>query len=117
MTSNNVERAVNTLFSLFFQHNIDYAAHPLGLIPRRWIGDDLHPLNHAALQLRQSAGAFDTDQSGWLAVDENAYIAATSQTDIPLHIYGDRRHIGKNINRAAARIREIFAHVEYLFIQ
>src|SRR5690606_32573510 len=111
------EGSVEALGAFFSQHDVDDARHALRFVSRGRVGDHFHPFNHARGQLLESASAFEADESGGLAVHQDADVGTSPQPDTTFGVDLYRGDVHQNITGSTPCVGEILSDVEYLFVQ
>ena len=71
---------------LVFQHDVDDAAHAVGLVAGRGVGDDLDALDGAGGELAEVGGDVLAADGGRTSVDEDGDVPAPAQADVAVDV-------------------------------
>ena len=98
-------------------HKIDDAAHPVGFILCRWIGNHLYSFYLGCRNLAERIGTgTGVHQRGRLAVYQDAYVLTAPQTDVSLHIHLHGGDVAHQVTDRTGSAHQVSTHIEYTFV-
>lgn len=98
-------------------HKIDDAAHPVGFILCRWIGNHLYPFYLGCRNLAERIGTgTGVHQRRGFAVYQNGYTLVAAQTYVSLYVHLYRWDVPHQVADRTGGAHQVGAYVEYTFI-
>ena len=104
---------VKALQLVFLEDDVEDASHAIRIVLRRWIGDDLHPVNGARRDLLEERVLGGTGQSGRPAIDEDLHLRRAPQRYVAIDVHCHRGYIDQQFAGGAPGGGEVISNVEH----
>ena len=102
---------------LVLELDVDDAAHALGVVLGRGVGDDLHVLHRRGRYLLQQRRQVAAQQLAGASVDQHLDVARAAQRHIAVVVYRHAWHLLQHVGGRAAATHYILIHIDDALVQ